>query len=164
MELYPWVVVGHVFFVILAFMAHGVSAFSMFQAKREPDRARLGAVMDLSSTSLGLAGVALLIAVGFGIVAAVMGGHFGRLWPWAAIVVVVVVTLSMTPLASTPMSGVKKALGMPTRDDKAGDPPRQPATDAELAAAQARLRPELVASIGIVAIALLVWLMEMKPF
>ena len=37
MEFYPWVVVGHVFFVILAFMAHGVSAFSMFQAKREPD-------------------------------------------------------------------------------------------------------------------------------
>ena len=164
MELYPWVVVGHVFFVILAFMAHGTSAFAMFRAKRESDRARLGAVLDLSSTSLGVAGVGLLFAVVLGIIAALMGGHFGRLWPWAAIGVVVVVTLSMTPMASTPMSGVKRALGMPTRDDKKGDPPRQPGTDAELAAAQARLRPEVVASIGIVALALLVWLMEMKPF
>jgi len=163
-ELYPWVVVSHVLFVILAFGAHGVSAFAMFQAKRETDRARLGAVLDLSSTSLTVAGIALLVAVVLGIVAAVMGGHFGRLWPWAAIVVVVVVTLSMTPMASNPMSGVKKALGMPTRDDKKGDPPRQPGTDSELAAARARLRPELVATIGIVAIALLVWLMELKPF
>jgi hypothetical protein len=62
------------------------------------------------------------------------------------------------------MNGVKKALGMPTRDDKKGDPPREPATDAELVAAQARLRPELVATVGLVAIAVLVWLMELKPF
>ena len=164
MEFYPWIVVSHVFFVILAFMAHGTSAFAMFRAKREPDRARLGAVLDLSSTSLTIAGVALLVAVLLGITAAVIGGHFGRLWPWAAIGVVVLATLSMTPMASTPMTGVRKALGMPTRDDKKGDPPRPPGTDAELAAAQARLRPELVATIGIVALAILVWLMELKPF
>lgn len=48
MELYPWVVVGHVFFVIVSVGAHRVSAFSMSQAKTEADHGRLAATLDLS--------------------------------------------------------------------------------------------------------------------
>ncbi len=44
MELYPWVVLGHVVLIILALGAHGVSAFAMFRARSETDRARLAAV------------------------------------------------------------------------------------------------------------------------
>jgi len=164
MDLYPWVVVAHVIVVILAFGAHGVSAFAMFRVRSEPDRVRLAAVLDLSTSSLIASGIALVIAVIFGIIAAVMGGHFSRLWPWAAIVVVVVVWIAMTPLAAGPLTGVRKVIGMRVQGDKRGDPPRQPGTDAELAAAQARVRPALVATVGIGAIVVLVWLMEMKPF
>lgn len=163
MDLYPWVVVSHVVLVILAFAAHGVSAFAMFRVKREPDRARLAAVLDLSESSLLAAGIGLLAAVIVGIVAAVMGGHFGRLWPWASIVIVVVVFLAMTPMAANRMGRVRQALGMPTRFDKKEGAPA-PRSDAELGAAQAALRPEIVGAMGIVAIILLVWLMETKPF
>lgn len=45
MELYPWVVVAHVFFVTLSFGAHGLSAFAMFQARNETDRGRLAATL-----------------------------------------------------------------------------------------------------------------------
>jgi len=164
MDFYPWVVVAHVVFVILAFGAHGVSAFAMFRVKRETDRARIGAVLDLSSGALVAAGIGLLVAVVLGIIAAAMAGYFGRLWPWASIAVVVVIWIAMTPLAANPMTGVRRALGLPSRLDKKGEVPPPPATDAELTAAQARLRPELVAGLGIVAIVLLVWLMETKPF
>lgn len=164
MDLYPWVVLAHIVLVLLAFGAHGVSAFAMFAARRETDRVRLGAVLDLSQMSLTVAGIGLLLAVLLGIIAAVMAGYFSNLWPWAAIVVVVLVFLAMTPMGAGPMSGVRAALGMPIRGDKKGDPPRQPGSDAELAAAQAKLKPELVAGIGVVAIILLVWLMESKPF
>lgn len=164
MDLYPWVVIGHVFFVIIAFGAHGTSAFAMFQAKRETDRSRLAAVLDLSGASLGIAGVALILTLVLGIVAAVMGGHFSRFWPWAAIGVVIVIFGVMTPLGSGPMGSLRQALGMPSRADKKGDPPPQPASDAELRAAQARLRPELLATIGVVGLAILAWLMETKPF
>jgi len=163
-DFYPWIVVAHVVIVVVAFGAHGVSAFAMFSARREPDRARLAAILDLSGTSLGLAGWGLLAAVVLGIVAAVMGGHFGRLWPWASIVVVIVIFAAMTPMGAGPMSEVRKALGQRARGDKDGDPPRQPASDAELAAAQARLRPEILGGIGLVGIVVLVWLMELKPF
>jgi hypothetical protein len=163
-EFYPWIVLAHVVFVIVAFGAHGTSAFAMFQARRDPDRTRLAAVLDLSQASLGIAGVALLLAVLLGIIAAVMGGHFGRLWPWAAIGVVVIMFGVMTPIGANPMSDLRKALGMRGRGDRPDDPPRQPGTDADVRAAQARLRPELLTAIGIVAIAVLVWLMEAKPF
>ncbi len=160
---YPWVVISHVVFVILAFGAHGVSAFAMFRVKRETDRVRMAAVLDLSNTSLVAAGIGLLVAVVLGIVAAIMGGHFSRTWPWAAIAVVVIVWIAMSPLAANPLASVRYALGLPSRKDKKGEPP-QPRSDAELTAAQASLRPHLVAVVGIVAIVILVWLMEAKPF
>ncbi len=163
MDFYPWVVVAHVFFVVVAFGAHGTSAFAMFQAKREPDRARLAAVLDLSSASLAVAGVGLILAVVLGIVAAVMGGHFSRLWPWASIGVVVVIFGVMTPIGANPMSALRKTLGIPSRADKKGETPR-PGTEAEVRAAQEALRPGLLATLGIVALAILVWLMELKPF
>jgi MFS family permease len=163
-EFYPWIVLAHVVVVIVAFGAHGVSAYAMFSARRETDRGRLAAILDLSGSSLSLAGWGLLAAVLLGIVAAVIGGHFGRLWPWASIVVVVLVFIAMTPMGAGPMGEVRKALGQRVRGDKDGDPPRQPASDADLAAAQARLRPELVGAIGLVGLAILVWLMEFKPF
>jgi uncharacterized membrane protein len=164
MDIYPWVVIAHVFFVIIAFGAHGTSAFAMFQAKRERDRARLAAVLDLSQGSLGFAGITLIVGLLLGIWAAIMGGHFARGWTWAAIAVVVVVFGLMTPIGVTAMSRVRQALGIPSRADRKGDPAPQPADDATLQAAQAALRPELLATLGVVAIAILVWLMEVKPF
>ena len=137
MDFYPWVVIAHVFFVIIAFGAHGTSAFAMFQARREGDRARLAAVLDLSQASLGLAGVALILAVLLGIAAAIIGGHFSRLWPWAAIAVVVVTFGVMTPLGANPMSDLRKSLGLPGRGDKPGQPSRLLGSNADVEAAQA---------------------------
>ena len=164
MDVYPWVVIAHILAVILALGAHGVSAFAIFRVKAEPDRDKLKATLEMSSGSLTLAGWGLLVAVILGIVAAVMGGHFSRLWPWASIVVVVILFGVMTPMAANPMSKVREALGMALRGDKPGDPPREPASDEVLAAARARLRPELVAAIASIGIVLLVWMMETKPF
>src|SRR5262245_37999869 len=119
MDFYPWVVVGHVFFVILAFAAHGVSAFVMYRIKAEPDRARLNALLELSQGALVAAGIGLLIAIALGVLAGIMGGWFGRWWTWVSIVVVVIAVGSMTPLAANPMDRVRAALGMRNRFEKA---------------------------------------------
>ena len=121
MAFYPWVVIAHVALVILAFGAHGVSAFAMFRVKRETDRARIGAILDLSNSALVSAGIGLIAAVVLGIIAAAMAGYFGRLWPWASIGVVVVAWISMTPMAAGPMADVRQALGQPSRRDKKGE-------------------------------------------
>jgi hypothetical protein len=161
MDLYIWIVIAHVFFAIVAFAAHGVSAFASFRVKRSSDRVALTTLLDLSGTSLVTAGVALLLVVVFGIWAAMMGGHFSRAWPWVAIGVLVVVTFAMTPLAANPMRAMRAVLGM--GKDKSGAP-LTPGTDAELAAAQEKLRPEATMAVGVIGLLLLVWLMEAKPF
>jgi hypothetical protein len=160
MDLYPWVVAAHVFFVIVAFAAHGVSAFAMFRVKAEPDRLRLGALLDLSQSALLLAGVGLLITIALGIVAGIMGNWFGRWWIWASIAVLVVVIGMMTPFAANPLDRVRSALGLRNRHEKT----YAPKSDEDLRAAQAALRPGLVMGVGVVGLALLVWLMELKPF
>ena len=164
MDLYSWVVFGHILAVILAFAGHGVSAFAMFRVRRESDRARIAAVLDLSSSSLIVASIGMLVAIVLGIVAAVMGGHFAKFWPWAAIIILVVVIGSMTPLAGMPMNNLRKVLGLSVQGDKKGIPPRIPGTDDELAAALAGIRPELPAAIGVAGIVVLSWLMRAKPF
>ncbi len=162
MDLYGWIVYGHILAVILAFAAHGVSAFVVFRVRREHDRARLGALLDLSGTSLIAASIFLLVAIILGITAAIMGGHFSKFWPWAAIIVLVVVVGSMTPLAATPLRRVRQVLAI--APVKAGEPEPVPGTDAELAMAVASVRPELTAVIGVAGIAILGWLMRAKPF
>ena len=92
MDIYPWIVIGHVFFVIVAFAAHGVSAFASFRIKRSTDRAELRTLLDLSATALVAAGIGLLIVIVLGLWAAIIGGHLSRAWPWVSIVVLVVVT------------------------------------------------------------------------
>jgi hypothetical protein len=160
MDVYPWVVAGHVFFVIVAFAAHGVSAFAMYRVKAEPDRGRLVALLDLSQSALLAAGIALLVTIVLGVVAGIMGGWFGRWWTWLSIVVLVVVVGMMTPFAANPLDRVRATLGVRNRHEKEF----APKSDEELRAAQAALRPSLVMGVGVVGIALLVWLMELKPF
>ncbi len=161
MDLYPWIVIAHVFFVIVAFFAHGASAFAIFRVRAATDRTELRTLLDLSQTSLIGAGVTLLVAVLLGIWAAIMGGHFSRTWPWVSIGVLVVVIIAMTPLAANPMRELRAALGIGT--DKSGAP-LVPGSDDQIAEAKAKMQPELTMAIGIIGIALLVWLMEGKPF
>jgi hypothetical protein len=161
MDLYIWIVIAHVFFVIVTFSAHGVSAFTSFGIKRTSDRAALRTLLDLSGTSLIAAGIGLLAVVILGIWAAIIGDHFSRAWPWVSIAVLVVVTIAMTPLAANPMRAMRVALGI--GKDKTGAP-LTPGTDAELAAAQAKLRPEATMAVGVIGLLVLVWLMEAKPF
>jgi hypothetical protein len=160
-DLYPWIVIAHVFFVFIALGAHGVSAFAVFRIRATSDRAELKTLLDLSQSSLVVAGVALLLAVVLGIWAAISGGHFSRAWPWASIAVLVVVVVAMTPLAAGPMREMRAALGIGT--DKSGAP-LVPGPDEDVAAAKRKLQPELTMVVGIVGLAVLVWLMELKPF
>lgn len=112
MELYPLVVTGHVFFVIVALGAHGASALAMVAVQREADRVRLAAILDLSVRSFSVASVALAAAILLGIAATVMGNHGGRLWVWVSVGVLVVLMVLMGPLGGTPMNRVRRALGL----------------------------------------------------
>ncbi|HEX5827718.1 MAG TPA: hypothetical protein VFY23_09375 [Candidatus Limnocylindrales bacterium] len=165
MELYPVVVTGHVFFVIVALGAHGASAVAMVAVRREPDRARLAAILDLSVRAFSVASVTLAAAVVLGIAATVMGNHGGRAWVWLSVAVLVALMVVMGPVAGAPMNRVRRALGLRfERNGPGADPDHEPLSDVDLVAARAALRPGLVASLGLAGTFLLVWLMEAKPW
>jgi hypothetical protein len=165
MELYPLVVTGHVFFVIVALGAHGASALAMVAVQHEADRARLAAILDLSVRAFSVASVALAAAVLLGIAATIIGNHGGRLWVWVSIGILVVTTVLMGPLAGTPMNRVRRALGLRfERNGPGADPDHLPLSDGDLDSARTAVRPGLVASVGLGGTFVLVWLMEVKPW
>ena len=162
--MYGAIVLIHVAAILVFIVAHAVSAMAMFQVRSEPDRAKLMNILNRSGSALIVAYIAIVVALIAGIVLGFMGGWWGRLWIWVSLVLLVGVGFAMTPLAAVPMRAVREALGMQGGTPKAGEPPLVAGGDAQVAAARAALRPELVATIGIAALVVITWLMLAKPF
>jgi len=157
----------HVQGVMAFVLIHGGSGLVALKVRGERDRARIGSLVDLSSASLGWGWLALGVVFFGGILAGIAGGWWtsGRLWIWASLVIFVVVTLLMTPLASGYMNGVRTALGLPTSQDRRKDQASPtPTSDEELERILRSNRPIAAAVIGAAGIAVLTWLMMAKPF
>jgi len=167
MDLTPyirWIVFLHVLGTFMFVAGHGVSMFVVFKVRREQDRSRLAALLDLSGWSLGVAGIGLLILLISGIVAGIVLGSWGRTWLWVALVLFIVIAMLMTPVGGTYLRNLRLAIGQPPRGAKPGDPPPPPASDAELAVMQASQRPELLLLLGAGGFVVILWLMMFKPF
>ena len=98
--MYPWIVLLHVVGAFVFVLSHGVSAWMALLIRRERDRARISALLDLSTASIGGTYVGLLLLLIGGIWAGIYGGHFGRGWIWAAIGLLVVVIVVMYAVAT----------------------------------------------------------------
>ena len=167
MDLTPYVraiVFLHVLGAFMFVAGHGVSMFVVFRVRRETDRGKLAALLDLSGWSLGVAGIGLLLVLVSGIVAGIVLESWGRTWIWVALALFVVIGIVMTPIGGTYLRTLRLAIGQPPRGAKPDDPPPVPATDAQLAAMQASRRPELLLLIGAGGFIVILWLMMFKPF
>ena len=164
MDLYPWVVFVHVAAAFLFVMGHGASMWTSDQIRRERDPVRIRALLDLSSRSLGLVYGSLLALLIAGIAAGVMGGHFGRGWIWAAIVVLVTIIVLMYALASRYYGRVREAVGMRSYQTPKDAPDPTPVSADELAALLDSRRPDVIGLVGIIGLLILLWLMMFKPF
>jgi peptidoglycan/LPS O-acetylase OafA/YrhL len=148
-----------------AFVAgHGVSIFVAYQIRRERDRARIAALLDLSARSLTTAGLGLLVLFVSGIVSGVVLGSFGQAWIWVAIVLLLVLAGAMNPFGTVYLSRIRVAIGQRTRGMKPADAEPIPASDAELATLLASRRPEALLLIGGGGFLVILWLMMFKPF
>jgi MFS family permease len=164
MEWYPWVVFVHVAAAFLFFMGHGASMWVSDQIRRERDPGRIRALLELSSRSLGLVYGSLLTLLVAGIVAGIMGNHFGRGWIWAAIVVLVTITVLMYALASRYYGRVREAVGIRSYQTPKDAPDPTPVSAEELAALVDTRRPDVIGLVGIAGLLVLLWLMMFKPF
>lgn len=162
--LYPLLVFVHVASAFLFAAGHGVSVVVAFAIRRERDPARLRGLLDLSNTSLGLAGVGMLLLLATGIVAGLVGNLWGRGWIWLSLVLFIVVGGLMTPIGGTWFGQLRRALGIRTRELKQTDPDPVPVPPAELEALLRSRRPELLLLVGGGGFLVILWLMYVKPF
>ena len=160
--MYPWIVLLHVVGAFLFVLSHGASAWMAMLIRRERDRAQIGALLDLSALSVGGTYVGLLLLLIGGIWAGIYGGHFGRGWIWAAIVLLVVVIVVMYAVATPYFIRLRGAVGMDSRGTPAD--PALRASDDELAALTARAPVVPLLGVGFGGLVLILWLMVVKPF
>ena len=160
----PWIVFLHIAAAFGFVLSHGVSAFVAFRVRAERDPARIAALLDLSASSLGLMYASLLLVLVFGVLGAIVGGYFGRGWPWAAIVTLVVVAGAMYPLATNYYRKVRVGLGQRVYGDKSTDPVPAPLPASDLGALLDNRRPEAIAAVGVIGLVIILWLMVLKPF
>jgi hypothetical protein len=167
MDLTPyigWIIFAHVLGAFLFVAGHGVSMLVAFRLRAEQDRARMAALLDLSGVALGVAYAGLLLLLLGGIVAGIVLGSWGRAWIWVALVLLVLIGVAMTPLGIKYFNGIRTAIGMRTRDLKAGDPDPVPVSDEALAVLLHARNPELLLAIGGGGFLVILWLMFFKPF
>ena len=144
-------------------LAHGTSAGLAFALRRERDPERMRRLLELSEASFVILYPSLLVLIVAGIVGGFRLHAWSSGWIWAAIGVLAVMLVVM-PVLGGRYSGLRKALGIKYREGFRVLPGTTPGTQAEIDAAAARLQPVLMATVGIVALALFLYLMIAKSF
>jgi len=154
----------HVLAAFAFLLAHGTSAAVSLRLRRERDRARIVAYLQLSDWTMGASYVALLVLFVGGIVSGIVGGHWtgGQWWLWLSLILFIALAFEMSFVRWRYLLGVRTALGI-APPPKTGEAP-PPGTDEELFALLDSPLPMLNLAVALVVIAILVWLMMFKPF
>jgi hypothetical protein len=167
MYLYQWVVFAHVLAVFGFLIGHGASAAVIFRLRNVRDLAQVRVLLDLSRRANGVANACLLVLLVAGIAAGFMGGWWGQYWIWAALGVLVLISVAMFAIGSGPLMRIRQVVDpeeaarmKPNRATTALEAP----TEQELANLLAATRPVLITLVGGGGLAILLWLMMFKPF
>ncbi len=164
MNVYPWLMYVHIAGLITFVMGHGASVMVAFRLRSEREATRIGALLDLSSNSLGIAYLGLLLLLASGIAAGFNGGHWDRFWIWISLGLLVAILGAMYPMGSGYYAKVRHAVGMRAYSDPKGAPPPEPAGPQELEALLVSPRPWVLLGIGGGGTLVILWLMLMQPF
>jgi hypothetical protein len=160
--MYPYIVLLHVVGAFVFALAHGVSVAVGLRLRGVRSREQVAALLELSGIAIGGLYVGLLLLLVGGVWAGFAGDHWSRLWIWAAIAVLVIVTVAMYSIA-TPFYGRMRAAAGVLTDPKQIARYGEIAPD-ELSRMGASSRPIWLAVIGGIGLLLILWLMVVKPF
>src|SRR3990172_5674979 len=146
--MHKWLVFLHVLGAMGFMLAHGGTTAMTLLLKRQRDFDHMRALLDLSRHSGPMFGVALLLLLGSGIAAGFTGHWWGEGWIWAALAILVGITVVMAWSSRAHYHRLRKLLGMPYFDGRKEQPALPPASEEEISAVQATLRPGLLAAVG----------------
>jgi hypothetical protein len=163
-DLYPWLVIAHILGALVFAMAHGVNLFVAFRVRRELDKDRIRAYLELSGASITMTYAGLLVVLVTGILAGVAHGWFAFAWTWLSIAVLVGLSVLMFVRGSGYYTEIRHAVGLRSFLDKPDAPLPQPLPPDALARLLESRRPEELTVTGGLGLGVLVSLMVIKPF
>jgi hypothetical protein len=160
--MYDYIVLLHVIGAFVFALAHGVSFAVGLRLRGVRSREQVAGLLELSGMAIGGLYVGLLLLLVGGIWAGFAGDHWGRLWIWVSIGILVAVIVAMYAIATPFYSRMRAAAGVftdPKQVAKFGE-----IGPDELARMGASSRPIWLAVIGSVGLLIILWLMVVKPF
>jgi len=160
--MYDYIVLLHVIGAFVFALAHGVSFAVGLRLRGVRSREQVAGLLELSGMAIGGLYVGLLLLLVGGIWAGFAGDHWGRLWIWVSIGILVAVIVAMYAIATPFYSRMRAAAGVftdPKQVAKFGE-----IGPDELARMGASSRPIWLAVIGSLGLLIILWLMVVKPF
>jgi len=160
----PALVVLHVLAAFAFVLLHGPSVFAMLALRRERELAKVQALLTMSRSASGWSWAAWAFLALTGALLSLAEHSWRAPWVWGSVIVLVLVTGSMSPLAASAFNHAREAAGLPWFDGK-GERAPLPADPRALDAALDRIRARapIVMAIGAGGIVALVWLMVVRP-
>ena len=157
--MYEYWLLLHVLAAIAFAGCHGVSMFALYRIRgMDLDRERIADTIAFSGTTTRPMYISLIVIVVAGAVLSVQGKWLGYAWLWLSIGVLVVTTVLMTAIAKPYFKRITAACGMrPSGVPRVSDEELQ-----ELVAGPAS-KANLISAIGVVGLAVIVFLMVTKP-
>ena len=162
--MYRWILLLHILSAFVFTLTHGASTKVIFQLRKEKEPARMAALLDLSSSQLGLLYISLLVMLASGIGLTYLGNWWRSIWVWVSLGLLVLMVPAMYAMATLPFNRVRKALGLPYFEKNKPHPAGDPATPEEITASIDSLKPWLITFLGYGGLALVLFLMVIKPF
>jgi hypothetical protein len=151
-------------FGFLYMLAHGASAASAFQLRRETNLDRIRALLDLSGSSFRLMYLSLLVMFLGGIVLGFLGRWWSSGWIWLSLGILIAILVLMSLMASRQFHRIRKAVGLSYLDGTKEHPPVEPASPEEIRKVLSSGRAYLITAIGLGGWTAILWLMVFKPF
>jgi hypothetical protein len=161
--MYSWLLFAHIASVAGFLLAHGTSAAMAFRLRSEKTTDGIRSLAELSKQTSGVMYSFLVLIVISGVFLGFQGRWWGRAWIWTALVLVILTIGAMSALGGR-FNAVRGAVGLPAWDRRGKITTPAPGSPEEIQLAVKAAPVGVITAIGVVALALLLWLMILKPF
>jgi hypothetical protein len=160
--MYRWLLYVHIASVAGFLLAHGTSAAMAFRLRSEKTADAMRSLTELSKQSTNVMYAFIVLIVISGLFLGFQGSWWGRGWIWAAMALLIV-TIGVMSVMGRRYNAVRGAVGLPVRSGRRTTT-SSPVPPAELPRVVSAAGPGPITAVGVIALALLLWLMILKPF
>jgi hypothetical protein len=159
-----WLIFLHILAALTFFLAHGASAAMAFKIRKETDFTRIGAMLDLSWSTMILMGVSFLVMGLTGIILPFLIRIWNKGYIWASIVLMLFVFIYMAMFNETTYKQLRRLVGLPYMKGSKEMPAEPPANPEAIIALLQKTRVTGLVVVGYIIPAIVLWLMIFKPF